>query len=52
MKVPANSGMPAQDEIGSTLQQAKAAYLGIDLGSDIEISGGVNCGADADATLL
>ncbi|MBC8290087.1 MAG: DUF1559 domain-containing protein, partial [Planctomycetes bacterium] len=51
-KVPANSGMPAQDEIGSTLQQAKAAYLAIDLGSDIEISGGVNCAADADATLL
>lgn len=51
-KVPANSGMPAQDEIGSTLQQAKAAYLAIDLGSDIEISGGVNCGAEADATLL
>ena len=52
MKVPANSGMPAQDEIGSTLQQARAAYLTVDLGSDIEFSGGVNCGTESDATLL
>lgn len=52
MKVPANSGAPAPDEVAQTLQKAQSGFFALSLGSDIEMKVGVNCATGSDADML
>lgn len=53
MKIPtANVAATEEIGIGQTVQKAKAGYVGITLGSAVDIEAGLNCAASGDADLL
>ena len=51
MKTP-TINTPSSDEVEQTVQKAKAGYVGVSFGSDVDVEAGLNCAAAGDADLL